>query len=160
MRKIALMIVFFSAAQLVWGALLYAGEDHGTMMQSVFRSSDLVGKTVENHSQEKLGVVKDLVIGPDGRINYVVISHNETKEKNAKLTPIPFSVIDKGASSKGKIVVNVEKKELEDAPGFAGNQWPEFSKSGYGEKLHGYYEPTIKDKEKVNLFRAPFSVFP
>ncbi len=164
MRKITIIIVFITTAQLFWGALLFAGEDHGKMPPSAFRSSDIVGKAVENHKQEKLGVVEDLVIGPDGRVNYVVISSDESSQKGAKLTPIPFSAIDKDAGGEGKIVINVGKKELENAPGFAGNQWPDFSKSHYGEKLHGYYEPVDGEKaekkrgESQNLFRAPFSV--
>ncbi len=164
MRKIAIMVVFITTAQLVWGALLYAGEDQAKIMQSAFRSSDLVGKAVENHKQENLGVVEDLVIGPDGRVNFVVISNSELPKKGDKLTPIPFSAINKDASGEGKIVINVDKKELESAPGFASNQWPDFSKSHYGEKLHGYYDPSGREKKKeekgesLNLFRAPFSV--
>ena len=164
MRKIAIMAVFFATAQLIWGALLYAGEDHAKIMQSAFRSSDLVGKAVENNKQENLGVVEDLVIGPDGRVNYVVISNSEIPKMGDKLTPIPFSAIDKDASGEGKIVINVGKKELENAPGFASNQWHDFSKSHYGDKLHGYYDPAGRETEKAergetpNLFRAPFSV--
>lgn len=164
MRKIAIMAVIFATAQLFWGSLLYAGEDHAKMMQSAFRSSDLVGKAVENHKQEQLGFVEDLVIGPDGRVNYVVISHDETVEMGAKLTPVPFSVIDRNAAGKGKIVINVEKKELENAPGFASNQWPDFSKPRSGEKFHGYYGPADRDKDKekrgvrLDLLRIPYGL--
>lgn len=151
MKKITIMVAILAIMHLFGGSMLYAGENQVKMMHFAFRSSDLVGKVVEGHNHEKLGLVEDLVIGPDGQVNYMVISHDEMPGMEDKLTPIPFSAINKEASSGKKIVVDVAKEELKNAPSFARNQWPEFHNSGYGEKLHGYFGPVAGDNINEKL---------
>jgi sporulation protein YlmC with PRC-barrel domain len=176
MKKIAITTACFAAILLFCGSPLFAGDKQAEMMHSSFRSSDLVGKTVENHNGEKLGAVEDLVIGPDGQITYVVISHGEDLKMGDKLTPVPFAEIERDPTGEGKIIIDVEKQEMKNASGFARNQWPDFSDASYQENLHGYFDTAdrnkaeddnlnIRDDEKLKRYRenllrtAPIGAF-
>ncbi|MGA6926807.1 MAG: PRC-barrel domain-containing protein [Desulfosarcina sp.] len=110
--------------------------------QVSFRGSDLIGEEVVNRNDEEMGEVEDIVIGRDGRVSYVLISHGGVLGIGDNLIPVPFSAISRSAQDDDDIVIDMTKEELENAPNFAKNQWPDFDDDAYQNEVHGYYGGT------------------
>jgi sporulation protein YlmC with PRC-barrel domain len=119
------------------------GMEQGGKMHSYIRGSELIGRQVVSRSQEELGTVKDLIIGKDGQTNFIVLSHGGVMGVGGDLYPVPFSACEQvGGSSDQPIILGINKKELENAPSFASNDWPDFSNSDYNQKVRGYFSET------------------
>lgn len=110
--------------------------------QASFRGSDLMGREVVNRNDEELGNVEDIVIGRDGRVTYVLVSHGGVLGMGDSLVPVPFSAVSRGSQDDENIVIDMSKKEMENAPNFAKNQWPDFEDPDYENEVHGYFGGT------------------
>lgn len=112
---------------------------HSQPFASTVRASELIGRDVVNQNEEELGSVEDVVIGRDGRVSYLVVAHGGVMGVGDNLIPVPFSAIEQQTSEKDNIVLNMSKEELEKAPNFAANEWPDFSDPTYENDVHGYF---------------------
>ena len=125
-----------------------SGMDHHQRLQSSIRASELIGKEVVNRNQEELGEVEDIVIGRDGSVNYVVVSHGGVLGIGDNLIPVPFSAVEHRAESEDKLTVNMSKSEMEKAPNFANTEWPDFSDPNYDKDVYGYYGTTPRSESE------------
>lgn len=112
---------------------------HSQPFASTVRASELIGRDVINQNEEELGSVEDVVIGRDGRVSYLVVAHGGVMGVGDNLIPVPFSAIEQQTSEEDNIVLNMSKEELENAPSFAANEWPDFSDPTYENDVHGYF---------------------
>jgi sporulation protein YlmC with PRC-barrel domain len=85
-----------------------------------WRSSKLVGLTVYNKANEKIGDVNDLILGPDGKISSAVIGVGGFLGMGEKLVAVAFSdmQLNRDANGTMRITVNSTKEALENAPDF------------------------------------------
>ena len=98
----------------------------------------LIGDTVYNTADEKLGDVKDLMLNlNDGRIEYMVIEFGGFLGVGEKLFAVPFSIL-KLDTSRHAFILDQEKEVLENAPGFDKDHWPE-TNSHAMEKTRNYW---------------------
>jgi sporulation protein YlmC with PRC-barrel domain len=74
---------------------------------------------VHNKAGEKIGTVKDLLVGPDGRIHAAVLSVGRFLGLGDKDIAVPMSAIeiDKRADG-GRVTIDVVKETLQTAPAF------------------------------------------
>ena len=87
-----------------------------------YRSDQLIGASVVNSRDERLGSIEDLVISPQtGRIAYLVIGHGGLFGIDEKYTPVPWQDF-KSASGTNLLVLTVTKAALEAAPRILKNQ--------------------------------------
>jgi len=73
-----------------------------------------------------------------GAIAYAVVSFGGFMGMGNKLFAIPW----KGLSfspTEMKLVLNVDKEKLKNAPGFDKESWPDFADRQWGESIHSYY---------------------
>lgn len=95
--------------------------------------------TVENSSGEKLGKIEELMVDLDnGRIAYAVLSFGGFLGMRDKLFAIPFDAL-KFDTINEKIMVNVDKEILENAPGFNKDNWPEMAEHAWLVDVYDYY---------------------
>ena len=109
----------------------------------VLSSSTLVGDEVKNDSGERLGEVEDLMLDLEtGRIRYAVMSCGGFLGMNKKLLAIPWSSLR--VDRKNECVrLDISRQTLENAPGFADDDWPDFSDPALGRTVYSYYgQPT------------------
>ena len=103
------------------------------------------GTNVYNTAGEKLGSVDDVMIDKSsGRAIYAVMSFGGCLGMGEKYHPLPWSTL-KYDTEKSGYVVNLDKKQLQDAPNFdegtAFTWTPE-----YGKRVDSYYNvPTYWD---------------
>ena len=103
------------------------------------------GTNVYNTAGEKLGSVDDVMIDKSsGRAIYAVMSFGGFLGMGEKYHPLPWSTL-KYDTEKSGYVVNLDKKQLQEAPNFdegtAFTWTPE-----YGKRVDSYYKvPTYWD---------------
>jgi sporulation protein YlmC with PRC-barrel domain len=100
-----------------------AGTFASTQAADEWRSSKLVGLTVYNSANEKVGDINDLVLGPDGKISNAVIGVGGFLGLGEKLVAVAFSDLQLNRDADGtmRVTINSTKEALESAPDYKFN---------------------------------------
>jgi sporulation protein YlmC with PRC-barrel domain len=88
------------------------------------KATGLIGMTVVNQQNEKLGSIKDMVMDLDsGKVSYAVLSIGGFLGIGDKLIAIPPSAFSV-SGTQNSLVLNADRARLERVPGLAENEWP------------------------------------
>ncbi len=88
-------------------------------------ASSVIGDKVYNPQDEKLGVIKDIMLDIQvGKIEYVVVELGGFLGMGEKFFALPFSLLKLDAKNQC-FILNQDKSTLLDAPGFDKDHWPE-----------------------------------
>jgi sporulation protein YlmC with PRC-barrel domain len=99
----------------------------------------VIGSNVVNTQNEDLGKIEDLVLDAGaGRIAYAVLSFGGFLGMGDKYFAIPWNAFRFNLTEK-RAVLNVDKKLLEDAPGFDKDNWPNMADSVWGSSIYKHY---------------------
>jgi sporulation protein YlmC with PRC-barrel domain len=100
-----------------------AGTFASTQSADEWRSSKLVGQTVYNSANEKVGDINDLVLGPDGKISNAVIGVGGFLGLGEKLVAVAFSDLQLNRDADGtmRVMINSTKEALQSAPDYKYN---------------------------------------
>jgi sporulation protein YlmC with PRC-barrel domain len=105
----------------------------------VLKASDLIGMKVEGTDGKKLGDIKDLVIDPmDGDIDYAVLDYGGFLGVGDKYFAVPWEALQFSEDGK-KVILDVTKKDLKQAPGFDKKQWPDLSSREEAVVIYEFY---------------------
>lgn len=106
-------------------------------MYGVVNASRIIGETVVNRGDEKLGKIHDLVIDANaGRLAYAVLA------ASGKYFAMPWRSFE-FSNTEDKLILDVDRNKLDAAPGFDKNdKWPDFSDKTWGDDIHKYYGQT------------------
>jgi len=112
----------------------------GEAMQGrVLRLTRLVACNVRNAKDEKIGEIKDVVLDEDdNRVAYAVLSFGGFAGIGEKLFVVPFSSV-KRTSDESIVIMDVTREQLENAPSFTEDSWPDFDRK-FGTTVHEYYK--------------------
>src|SRR5436309_10642887 len=90
--------------------------------EGIFRASALSGIPFRNAKNENLGKLEDLVVNKDGKIVYGILSHGGVAGVGDKVFAVPPSqlVLTDMPNNRDKkeFLVNVDKAQLDNNPGF------------------------------------------
>lgn len=119
------------------------------------RASKVIGMKVRNPQGEDLGKIEDVVIDVDNeKLRYAVVSLGGFLGLGDKLFTIPASEFRTGAN---QLVLNVDKDQLQNAPGFSRDQRPNFSEGSYRSEIDRFFfkeETTRHTPEGARLLNA------
>ena len=102
-------------------------------------SSSIHGTNVKNPQGEDLGSVEDLMIDlQDGRIAYAVLSFGGFLGFGDKLFAVPWSALTVNTEDE-TLIFNVDKEQLENAPGFDKDNWPKNPNHDWYKDVYDYY---------------------
>jgi sporulation protein YlmC with PRC-barrel domain len=107
----------------------------------VLSATTLTGDKVVNPQGEHLGKVEELMLDLDnGRVSYVVLSFGGFLGFGEKLFAIPWEALTVNTEDH-TLILNVEKEQLENAPGFDKDNWPERAQyeAGWLLDVYNYY---------------------
>ena len=107
----------------------------------VLSASTIIDDKVVSPTGEDLGSLKELMLDMDaGRINYAVLSFGGFLGLGDKLFAIPWEALTLN-SKNHTFVLDVDKEQLENAPGFDKDNWPNEAQyqSGWLLDLYSYY---------------------
>jgi sporulation protein YlmC with PRC-barrel domain len=109
------------------------------MTSQLLSAGTLKGDNVINNQGEDLGHIEELMLNPqDGKIEYAVLSFGGFLGMGDKLFAVPFNQL--GVDTDGhRMVLNVDKERLKDAPGFDKNNWPDFADTSFRSSVDSYY---------------------
>ncbi len=120
----------------------------------VLSCSSLGGDRVKNPAGEDLGKAHDLMIDlQTGRVAYVVLSYGGVLGIGNKLFAVPWNAIRVDEDEKA-LIVNVDKQQLENAPGFDKDSWPDFADEQWGGRIHSFYGTRPYWEEETRTFRG------
>lgn len=105
----------------------------------IMSAESLEGDKVVNPDGEDLGEIEAIMLDvPNGRIAYAVLSFGGILGMGEKLFAIPWEALILDADEK-QFVLDVDKDQLQDAPGFDKDHWPAMSDSQWANSVHNYY---------------------
>lgn len=108
-----------------------------------WRASQLEKLNVRNDAGDKIGTIEDMVISPDGRVAYVALGFGGFLGMGEKLFAVPWNVLRfhraDNANNENFVVLNTNKDELKNMPGFDKNHWPDFADPNFTKEIDQYY---------------------
>ena len=99
----------------------------------------LLGDEVYNHNDEELGDIKEIMLDMrTGQIAYAVLSFGGILGMGDKLFAVPWERLTLDPVNK-RFLLNVEKGQLKDAPGFDKNNWPDMGSEAWNQQMEAFY---------------------
>ena len=99
----------------------------------------LIGDHVHNLKNEHLGEIKEIMLDMrSGRIAYAVMAHGGVFKLGQKLFAVPWEALTLDTVNK-RFVLNVDKDQLKNAPGFDKDHWPDMSDTTWSNDIHNFY---------------------
>jgi sporulation protein YlmC with PRC-barrel domain len=103
------------------------------------KASEVIGITVNNLQDEKLGKVSDLAVDMEsGRVVQVIIATGGFLGMGSALTAVPPGALHHDIA-KNVLHLNASKAKLKDAPQFDAAKWDEATQSNRVTEVYGYY---------------------
>ncbi len=109
------------------------------MTPQVLSAGTMIGDDVRNPQGENLGKIEEVMLDvDDGRVSYAVLSFGGVMGVGNKLFAIPWQSLQLDADDH-KFVLNVSKEQLNDAPGFDKDNWPNMANRQFQSEVYSYY---------------------
>ena len=122
------------------------------------KASEVIGMTVKNYQDEKLGEVKDLAVDVEsGRIVQVILSTGGGIVET--LRAVPPRALHHDAAQK-VLHLDADKEKLNGAPKFEMSNWAEYSDSNHLSEVYRHYgeEPSFKFIRNGDAVAAPNTI--
>ena len=104
------------------------------------KASKIIGTTVQNNQEEKLGKVDNLLVDlASGRIVAVIVSSGGFLGLGDELSAVPPTAL-RFATGRDSLQLDASKETLSSAPHFKANQWPDFAEPGYAGGVYRAYK--------------------
>lgn len=110
-------------------------------------ASTLVGAEVRNPQDESLGDLKDVMLdSASGKIAYGILTFGGVLGIGTKMFAIPWDAF-RVDPEKERLVLDVSRERLKDAPGFDSNHWPNFADPEYASQIGRHYTSPARERE-------------
>jgi hyperosmotically inducible protein len=109
------------------------------------KASDIIGMTVKNYQDQKLGKVEDMAVDVEsGRIVQVILSTGGFAGMGDTLTAVPPGAFHRDVTNK-VLHLDADKAKLKDAPKFEMSKWANYSDSNHLAQVYSHYgqEPAL-----------------
>ncbi len=97
-----------------------------------FRASKIIGTDVTTPGGQGLGSIQDLIVDPAADEIFAVISSND------RLHPVPLEVLRQNPEE-GNYVLNMSRSQLDSAPSFRNNRWPNAGDPEWRAQINLFY---------------------
>ncbi len=105
----------------------------------VMAAETLTGDEVVNSAGDKLGKIESIMLDvSSGRIAYAVLSSGGFLGIGDKLFAIPWQALKLDADNHC-FILEVDKAQLQNAPGFDKDNWPLMGDQQWASEIHSYY---------------------
>jgi hypothetical protein len=109
-------------------------------LAKVERASKVMGMSVRNPKNEKLGKIENILVDlPAGRIVAVVVSSGGFLGLGDELSAVPASAFA-FSGDRDALQLDASKDTLRNAPHFKSGQWPDFSQPSYAAGVYRAYQ--------------------
>jgi len=105
----------------------------------VLSAGTLLGSAVRNAAGEDLGQLEELMIDiPTGQVAYAIISFGGFLGIGDKLFAVPWRALAHDAR-KHEFFLNLDRRQLEESPGFNRDHWPDMADSSWGAQVDDFF---------------------
>jgi sporulation protein YlmC with PRC-barrel domain len=110
-----------------------------------FRTADIIGLAVKNNKHDDIGKIDDLVIDmKTGDVRYAAISYGGVAGIGSKLFAVPWQKMtfmfgEPNKANSRHFMFDVNKEQLENAPGFDSSHWPNVSDQQWTASVDKHY---------------------
>lgn len=105
----------------------------------VVRAGKMAGDRVRNPAGENLGHIEEIMIDvATGGIAYAVLSFGGFLGLGNKLFAIPWEALTLDQRDH-QFILNIDRRQLENAPGFDKEHWPDMADRAWGSQVFAYY---------------------
>ena len=98
-----------------------------------WKASELIGQSVYTTGDQEKGKIKDLMIGPDGKVEYAAVAFGGFVGLGEKLFAVPLDAIhlEWKENKINRAHVNVTEESIKQRQGFDDKHWPEAADRGF-----------------------------
>ncbi len=122
------------------GAMTSAGQ---MTRNDAILASSLMDLEVHDVQGDQIGEVADIMIGPDGNVEYIVLSQKDgfLGFGETDLVPVPWSKVNTAniGEDQDAVTLSLSKQELEKAPAFNEEEWQAFLRGEKQQEVRGYF---------------------
>jgi len=109
-------------------------------LRQMQRASKVIGTSVKNLQEEKLGKVENILVDLGaGRLVAVILSSGGFLGMGDELSAIPPTAL-RYTSNRDALHLDASKDQLSSAPHFKSNQWPDFAQPTYSQSIYRAYK--------------------
>ncbi len=105
-----------------------------TAAQGGLRSTTLTGREVQFPGGDRIGWVEELILSPDGQVQFVVVALTAS----AELTAVPWAAVRFPADA-GPAVLALDRQRLTEAPTFSREELIEPGPDGWQAEARNFY---------------------
>jgi sporulation protein YlmC with PRC-barrel domain len=117
----------------------FSTQAKGAMHMTILSATTLTGDSVKNRAGEDLGNIEDFMLDVDqGDVQYAVLSFGGFMGMGDKLFAVPMKAMTLNRDDKC-FVLDVNKEQLKDAPGFDKHNWPNWADPEFRTSIASYY---------------------
>src|SRR5678815_4919577 len=114
-------------------------ERRADRLNGAAKASDVIGMTVKNYQDEKLGKVDDLAVDVEsGRVIQVILSTGGFIGIGDTLTAVPPGALHHDVANK-VLHLDAGKEKLKSAPKFEMSKWADYSDSDHLSEVYRHY---------------------
>lgn len=107
---------------------------------SIVKASQVTGVKVTNSAGENLGEINEIVIDKtSGKVNYLVLDFGGFLSFGNKFFAIPWQSFSYNKND-DCFVLNLNKEQLKEAPGFDKDHWPNFAETNVTQPITQFYQ--------------------
>jgi sporulation protein YlmC with PRC-barrel domain len=108
----------------------------------VLSAGTLTGERVVNPAGETLGSIEEIMVDIEsGDIAYAVLSFGGFLGIGEKLFAVPWKAL-KMDQAERQFILNMSREDLDKAPGFDKDNWPDMADPAFGLTIHQHYGRT------------------
>jgi sporulation protein YlmC with PRC-barrel domain len=114
------------------------------------RLSKLVGANVYDAKGTSLGEIKDAIVDANNsKVVYAIVSYGGFLGLGEKELAQPLHSFRREAA-RDRLVLDVDRQRLKDAPGFDKGQWPDWKRSDYGSRVDRFWASRDQSADATN----------
>jgi sporulation protein YlmC with PRC-barrel domain len=118
---------------------IYKDSDSAGPGPALMGADTLIGDSVVNGQEEDLGDIKEIMLDMrSGQVAYAVLSFGGLLGMGEKLFAVPWQALHLDTINK-RFVLNLDKEQLKNAPGFDPDAWPDMSDVQWSGQVHSFY---------------------
>ncbi len=112
------------------------------IQQAYATLQQMINQNVVDSQGQNIGQVENILIGQNGGIDYIIVNPGYSQQglsgRGGELIPIPWDAANPTYLN-GRVQISVSRQQLQNAPVFSANQWPNFASPNVENKVRGYY---------------------
>ncbi|OWW22262.1 PRC-barrel domain-containing protein [Noviherbaspirillum denitrificans] len=115
--------------------------DATVRQQKLYLGSKIIGATVRDARNRKVGQIKDLILDSGrGEVAYVVVSFGGVMGVGRKLHAIPWQALQPGDNG---YVLHADRETISQAPAFDKARWPDMADRKWNDEIDRYWSRMV-----------------